>query len=70
VARLTREAGVPVSIDTYKLEVAQAALAAGATILNDIWGLTRSPENRRPRRGKSCALVLMHNQDGTDYAGM
>ncbi|HVS48567.1 MAG TPA: dihydropteroate synthase, partial [Candidatus Dormibacteraeota bacterium] len=43
VARLAREAGVPVSIDTYKLEVAEAAVAAGATMLNDIWGLTRSP---------------------------
>src|SRR6202022_849458 len=43
VLRLARQAGVPVSIDTYKLEVAEAAVAAGATILNDIWGLTRSP---------------------------
>ena len=38
--RLAREAGVPVSIDTYKLEVAEAAVEAGAAILNDVWGLT------------------------------
>src|SRR4030088_3350370 len=43
VARLAREAEVPISIDTYKLAVAEAAVAAGATMLNDIWGLSRSP---------------------------
>ena len=69
VARLAREAGVPVSIDTYKLEVAQAAVAAGAAILNDIWGLTRSPALAELAASKGCALVVMHNQDGTEYAG-
>ena len=69
VARLARETGVPISIDTYKLEVAEAAVAAGATIVNDIWGLTRSPALAELASARSCALVLMHNQDGTDYAG-
>jgi dihydropteroate synthase len=69
VRQLVRTSGVPVSIDTYKLEVAQAAVAAGATILNDIWGLTRSPALAELAATHGCALVLMHNQDGTDYAG-
>lgn len=69
VARLAREAGVPVSIDTYKLDVAEAAVAAGAAMLNDVWGLTRSPELAQLAATNSCALVLMHNQDGTEYAG-
>ena len=69
VGRLTRESGVPVSIDTYKLEVAEAAVARGATILNDIWGLTRSPEIAELAAATGCALVVMHNQDGTEYAG-
>ena len=66
---LAKDSGVPVSIDTYKLEVAEAAVDAGATILNDVWALRRSPEiaNLAVRRG--CAVVLMHNQDGTDYEG-
>jgi dihydropteroate synthase len=67
VARLAREATVPISIDTYKLEVAGAAVAAGATIVNDIWGLTRSPELAHLAAANDCALVVMHNQDGTDY---
>ncbi|OLC25494.1 MAG: dihydropteroate synthase [Chloroflexi bacterium 13_1_40CM_65_17] len=69
VRRLSRESHVPVSIDTYKLEVAEAAVAAGATIVNDIWGLTRSPALAELAARYDCALVLMHNQDSTDYPG-
>ncbi|TAN33381.1 dihydropteroate synthase [bacterium] len=69
VRRLARETDVPVSIDTYKLEVAETAVAAGATIVNDIWGLTRSPGLAELAARKGCALLLMHNQDGTEYAG-
>jgi dihydropteroate synthase len=69
VRELARDSGVPVSVDTYKLEVAKAAVAAGATILNDIWGLTRSPALAELAAKHGCAVVLMHNQDGTEYAG-
>ncbi len=69
VRRLARESGVPVSIDTYKEEVAEAAVAAGATILNDVWGLTRSPAMANLAAKNGCALVVMHNQDGTEYEG-
>jgi dihydropteroate synthase len=69
VRRLSSESDVPVSIDTYKLEVAVVAVAAGATIINDVWGLTRSPGLADLAARHECALVLMHNQDGTDYAG-
>ncbi|HSS60385.1 MAG TPA: dihydropteroate synthase, partial [Candidatus Limnocylindrales bacterium] len=69
VRRLAADAGVPVSIDTYKDEVARRGVAAGATILNDVWGLTRSPAIADLAARHGCALVLMHNQDGTDYSG-
>ncbi len=69
VRRLVGQARVPVSIDTYKQEVAESAIAAGATILNDVWGLSRSPAIAELAARHECALVLMHNQDGTDYAG-
>jgi dihydropteroate synthase len=68
VRELAKQSGVPVSIDTYKLDVAEAAVAAGATILNDIWGLTRSPAIAGLAAKHGCAIVVMHNQDGTDYA--
>jgi dihydropteroate synthase len=69
VHRLAQQSGVPVSIDTYKQEVAEFAQAAGATLLNDVWGLTRSPAIAELAARNGCALVLMHNQDGTEYAG-
>ena len=70
IERLVHESGgVPVSIDTYKLEVAEAGVAAGASILNDIWGLTRAPGIAAVAAAHGCALVLMHNQDGTEYRG-
>jgi dihydropteroate synthase len=69
VARLAHETQVPVSIDTYKVEVAEAAVAAGATMVNDIWGLARSPALADVASTGNCGLVVMHNQDGTDYAG-
>ena len=69
VRRLARESGVPVSIDTYKLEVAEAAVAAGAAMINDIWGLQRSPGLAGLAARHQCGLVVMHNQDGTEYAG-
>jgi len=69
VRRLAADARVPVSIDTYKEEVAARAIAGGAAILNDVWGLTRSPALADLAARHGCALVLMHNQDGTDYSG-
>ena len=69
VRRLAQQAGIPVSIDTSKLEVAEAAVAAGATMVNDVWGLQRSPDIAKLAARSKCALVVMHNQDGTEYAG-
>jgi len=67
VERLAREAGVPISIDTWKLEVAEPAVAAGATILNDVWGLQRSPGLAGLAGREGLGLVVMHNQEGTEY---
>ena len=69
VDRLARESGVPVSIDTYKIEVAEAAIGAGASIINDVWALQRSPAMAELAARRGCALVVMHNQEGNEYAG-
>ena len=61
--------GLTVSIDTGKLEVARAAADAGAAIVNDIWGLRRSPGIADLAAERGLGLVVMHNQDGTEYAG-
>ncbi len=63
VTALVRESGVPVSIDTWKPEVALVALEAGARIVNDIWGLRRSPQLARLAAGRQAAVILMHNSE-------
>lgn len=50
---------VPISVDTYKPEVAAAALDAGAWMINDITGL-RDPDMRRLAAGRGVPVVLMH----------
>jgi dihydropteroate synthase len=67
VVRALAEAGITVSIDTSKLEVADAAVDAGAGMVNDIWGLQRSPGIAGLAARRGLGLVLMHNQDGHEY---
>jgi len=67
--RLCPACPVPVSVDTWKLPVAEAAADAGVAMLNDIWGLRRSPGLAALAASRGLGLALMHNQDGTHYAG-
>lgn len=62
IERLSREVTVPISIDTNKLEVAEQALEAGATILNDQWGLKKEPGLAKLAAKKRVIIVLMSNQ--------
>ncbi len=70
VVRRLAEAGLVVSIDTSKLEVATAAADAGAAIVNDVWGLRRSPGIAGLAAGRGLGLVLMHNQAGHEYGDL
>jgi dihydropteroate synthase len=62
VAALAKSVSVPISIDTYKAEVARQALAAGAHIVNDVWGLRMDPEMGSVVASTGAAVVLMHNR--------
>jgi dihydropteroate synthase len=68
--RLAAEIKLPISIDTYKSEVAQRAAEAGATMLNDIWGLKKDPGLADVSAKKGLPLILMHNQEGTAYQAL
>jgi dihydropteroate synthase len=61
IARITRELGALVSVDTYKPEVAEAAIAAGAVLVNDVSGL-RDPALADVCAKTGAALVLMHTR--------
>ena len=68
IERLVREVDLPISVDSYKAEVVRAALAAGAHLVNDVWGL-RLPEGEGWNdalaavvREAGVPIVLMHNR--------
>lgn len=60
IERIAADIPVPVSIDTYKARVARKALAAGASIVNDISGLRFSPDMAPIVADHGAAVVLMH----------
>src|ERR1700682_297997 len=66
VRELSRSIKVPISIDTYKAKVAEQALAAGAKIVNDVWGLSRDPAMAATVAAHNAAVVIMHNREKAD----
>ena len=67
VERVAAAVAVPVSIDTYKAQVAERALAAGATLINDVWGLRRDPAMAGAVAHAGAPVILMHNKPGGGY---
>src|SRR5665213_2813872 len=61
IERVAAEGGALVSVDTYKPAVARAAIAAGATIVNDVSGL-RDPELADVCAQTGAALIVMHTR--------
>ena len=58
--------GVPVSIDTMKAKVAAWALASGAAIVNDVWGLQRDGDLAHVVADHAVPVIIMHNRDSAD----
>lgn len=58
---------VPISLDTYKSAVAKAGLAAGADLINDIWGLKYDSQMAGVIAAAGIPSCLMHNRKAQDY---
>lgn len=58
---------LPLSIDTYKAEVARRAVQAGAHIINDVWGAKADPQMAAVAAQAGCPIILMHNRHNRDY---
>lgn len=67
VEALVRELGCVVSIDTYKADVAEAALQAGASIVNDVWGAKREPRIAEVAAAYNAPIILMQNREIAEY---
>ncbi len=62
VERLAQRTDVPISVDTHKAEVASEAVGAGASLINDVWGLRMDPRVGEVAAQHQVPLVLMHNR--------
>ena len=58
---------IPISVDTYKSKVAEAAILAGADLINDIWGLKYDSKMAEVISKHHVACCLMHNRENTEY---
>jgi dihydropteroate synthase len=62
IAAIRAEMDIPISVDTYRAEVAAAALDAGANWVNDVWGLRMDSDMARLVAERGCPVVIMHNR--------
>lgn len=67
IRELAKTFQIPISIDTYKAEVARQAIEAGAHIINDIWGAKADPDMAKVAAHYQVPIILMHNRDNKNY---
>ncbi|WP_103997940.1 dihydropteroate synthase [Paenibacillus sp. UNC499MF] len=67
IRELIRHVKVPVSVDTYKAEVARQAIEAGAHIINDVWGFQADPDMAGVAAQAGCPVILTHNRREAVY---
>lgn len=67
IEALVKRLDCPISIDTSKSEVAKAAVEAGASIINDIWGAKKDPQIAKVAAQYQLPIILMHNRTDTNY---
>lgn len=67
IEALRKHFDIPLSIDTYKSQVAKAALQAGACLVNDIWGFKYDSQMASLVYQYDAACCLMHNRSQADY---
>jgi dihydropteroate synthase len=68
--RVASSVEIPISVDTYKAEVAQRAIDAGASLVNDVWGFMRDPRMAGLVARAGVPVVLMHNRPGGGYRNL
>jgi dihydropteroate synthase len=66
IAALSGAGALPLSIDTYKASVARQAAAAGAVIINDVWGMTRDPDMAAAVSETASLVVVTYNRGKAD----
>lgn len=67
IKALKQEIKVPISIDTYKGKVAEEAVKAGASLINDVWGFKKDKNIAEVAAKYDAACCLMHNRENMNY---
>ncbi|WP_420038590.1 dihydropteroate synthase [Parageobacillus thermoglucosidasius] len=67
VKAVAQEVDVPISVDTYKAEVAKQAIEAGAHIINDVWGAKADEKMAEVAAFYDVPIILMHNRHDLQY---
>ena len=67
IEKIKQEFDIPVSVDTYKSDVAEASLKAGADLVNDIWGFLYDEKMAGIVKKYNAACCLMHNRNQAVY---
>lgn len=70
VEAIAQEITIPISVDTYKSKVAKAAVQAGASIINDVWGAKKEPEIAKVAAEYQVPIILMHNREDRHYQSL
>jgi dihydropteroate synthase/2-amino-4-hydroxy-6-hydroxymethyldihydropteridine diphosphokinase len=68
ISAIAGEMDIAISIDSYKADVAEAALLAGAHMVNDVWALRADPEMRHVAASFQVPIILMHNRSDPSNA--
>lgn len=67
IQAIKKAVDLPISIDTFKAKTAEAAIKAGASIINDIWGAKYDPDMANVAARLGVPLILMHNREDANY---
>jgi dihydropteroate synthase len=68
IEAISKQVNVPISIDTYKAEVAKQAIEAGAHIINDVWGAKADERMADVAAAYNVPIILMHNRHDRNYS--
>ncbi|GAE28002.1 dihydropteroate synthase [Halalkalibacter wakoensis JCM 9140] len=70
ITAIAKEVNIPISIDTYKPEVAKQAIEAGASIINDVWGAKWDKSMAKVAADYRVPIILMHNRTNPTYENL
>ncbi|MDD4112923.1 MAG: dihydropteroate synthase [Herbinix sp.] len=67
IEAIRKKTDIPISVDTYKSKVADAACQVGADMINDIWGMRFDTDMARVVAKNNASVCIMHNRSAIDY---